>query len=200
MREWLLIAGFLFGVLGTQSGVALAQKKMDKVEEATSQDYANLNSVKEVIGILSRVEPNDVQDNSTVVFRVPYQTLDPKSAQGLANQDYQLQKLLVQQQNALAIKNPMKQLRKLQQIQTQINRLQQKALANLKVTQHYKEFELRSADKIEVRWQNPKTEFDDKGNPKEYTKDELKKLKGDDPNKVGYAGTFLTSPPGSTSR
>jgi hypothetical protein len=79
----------------------------------------------------------------------------------------------------------------LQQIQTQIDRLQQKALANLKVIQHYKEFELQPAGKFELRWQKPKTQFDDQGNVKEFTKEELQKMKGDDPNKVGYAGAFL---------
>jgi hypothetical protein len=191
MRRNLLIFGLVFGVLGAQPPNASAQKKKDNIEQATYEEYVNLNSVKEVTGIVSRVEPNDVQTSSTLVVRIPYQTLDPKNAQALSNQNAQMQRLLVQQQTALAIKDATKQLRKVQQLQDQINRLQQKSLANLKVIQHYKEFELQPADKLEIRWQKPKTEFDDQGNVKEYTKEELRKMKGDDPNKVGYAGAFL---------
>src|SRR5437660_11707615 len=159
MRKGLLIFGLVFGVLGAPPPDASAQKKKDKVEQATYQEYVSLNSVKEVIGIVSRVEPNDVQTSSSVALKIPYQTLDPKNAQALFSQNTQLQRLLLQQQNALAIKDATKQLRRLQQIQDQINRLQQKTLANFKVIQHYKEFELQPADKLEDRWQKPKTEF-----------------------------------------
>jgi hypothetical protein len=165
-------------------------KGKDKVEEATSQDYAQLNTMRNVIGLFTRVEANDAPTGTSLVMKLPYQTLDPKNAQGIASQNNRLQQLLAQQQQALAIQNPMQQLRKVQQLQNQINRLQQQMLAKLKYKTNYKEIELQPADKFEVRWQKPKVEFDNKGNVKEYTQEELKQLKGNDPDKVGYAGVL----------
>jgi hypothetical protein len=93
-------------------------------------------------------------------------------------------------QQAMSIKNTTQQAKKIQQLQNQLAKVQQKARAGLKFTTKYKEFELLPTDKFEVRWEKPKTDFDDLGNVKEYTKQELQILKGSDPNKVGYAGAL----------
>jgi len=196
MRKRIIVFGLVMGLLGALMPGARAQdekkkgKGKDKVEDASFQDYASLNTMKHVVGLFTRVEPNDVQTGTSLVFKVPYQSLDPKNAGALANQNNRLQVLLAQQQQAMAIQNPAQQQRKVQQLQNQINRLQQQILAKMKFKTGYKEFELQPTDKLEVRWQKPKVEYDDKGDVKEYTKDELKKLKGDDPNKVGYAGVL----------
>jgi hypothetical protein len=194
MLQRIFFVALMTGLLAAlpQSAGAQDQKKKgkDKVEEATFQDYAKLNTMRDVLALFTRVEVNDIQTGTSLVMKIPYQTLDPKNAQGITNQNNRLQRLLAQQQQAVSIQNPAKQLAKLQQLQTQINNLQQQMLAKLKFKTNYKEIELQPTDKFEVRWQKPKVEFDDKGNVKEYTKDELKKLKGNDPNKVGYAGVL----------
>jgi hypothetical protein len=192
MRSWLLTAGLLTGLVLALPESAPAQKKKDKFDDktapATPQDYATLNTAKEAVGLWTRVEAKDAAVGTSLTFKVPYQTADLKNANAAVNMNAQLQKLQAQQQQAMAITNPQKQAKKLQQIQNQMAKLQQRIQNNVKYTLRYKEFELLPTEKFEVRWQKPKTVFDDKGNVKEYTKEELKKLKGDDPNKVGYDG------------
>ncbi len=50
----------------------------------------------------------------------------------------------------------------------------------------YKDFDLDLSEKIVVRKMFLETEYDDKGNLKTYTKEELKELKGKDSTKPGY--------------
>jgi hypothetical protein len=185
-----LLTGLVVTLPDGARGQDQKKKGKDNVEQATAQDYEKLNTMRDAIALFTRVETNDDKTGKSLVLKLPYQIPDPKNAQNLAGQNARLQSLLAQQQQALTIQNPKQQLRKVQQLQTQINRLQQQILTKTKFQTKYKEIELLPTDKFEVRWQKPKVEFDNKGNVKEYTQEELKKLKGNDPNKVGYAGVL----------
>jgi serine/threonine protein kinase/Leucine-rich repeat (LRR) protein len=55
---------------------------------------------------------------------------------------------------------------------------------------------LRAAADVRVRTALPKPQFDDKGNPRLPTADELKEMKGPDPNVPGFASTFAALMPG----
>jgi len=56
-----------------------------------------------------------------------------------------------------------------------------------KVAHDYKDFDLPVADKVVVRKLNLGMEYDNEGNVKTFTKEEIAKLKGNDPKVPGYA-------------
>jgi hypothetical protein len=198
VRKWLLILGLILLAVWALPPDARSQQKpgdaKNKVEDATSDDYAQLNNLRDVVGTLTQID----QNTPTVSFKVSYQTVDPKNSNSLNTQQIRLQQLLAQQQQALTIKNPAQRQNRLAQLQAQINRAQQQSLANMKTIPHYKGYELLPTNKVEVRWQKPKTQYDDKGNVIEYTADQLRKLRGNDPNKVGYEGNFEDLAAGQT--
>jgi len=120
-----------------------------------------------------------------------------------ANYQNQINNLLAKQQQYL--QNPKKNQQKLLQIAGQIQNLQAKLLmqqmqqlmtmnrlfnqgagGNVKLASGYKEFTMETIDNFLVRRLNPPFEYDDKGNVKQFTKEELEKMKGKDKNLVGY--------------
>jgi hypothetical protein len=125
-----------------------------------------------------------------------------------ANYQSQINNLLAKQQTYMMKKNPAKYQQQIQQIAVQIQNLQMKllnlqtqqmmtmnrlfnqaaaaAVASTKLASGYKEFSMETVDNFLVRRLNPPFEYDDKGNIKKYTKEELDKMKGKDKNVVGY--------------
>ena len=120
-----------------------------------------------------------------------------------ANYQNQINNLLAKQQQYL--QNPKRNQQKLLQIAGQIQNLQAKLLmqqmqqlmtinrlfnqgagGNVKMASGYKEFTMETIDNFLVRRLNPPFEYDDKGNVKQFTKEELEKMKGKDKNLVGY--------------
>ncbi|MCI0639315.1 MAG: hypothetical protein L0Y72_03735 [Gemmataceae bacterium] len=53
-----------------------------------------------------------------------------------------------------------------------------------------KDFDFEVSDKVVVRKMGLFTEYDDKGNLKQYTSKEIAELRGSDPSKPGYAATY----------
>src|SRR5262245_56009207 len=97
-----------------------------------------------------------------------------------------LQKQLIQQQQQFFRTRPQDRGGIAQQIQnTQAEIL--KAQGNL-VRFKDQDVKLRAAENMKVRWNFPPPDYDDKGNLKKYTKEELKALK--DPGLPGYRGEF----------
>jgi hypothetical protein len=170
------------------------KKPVVKDTVASDQDYTQLT--KELVGKLSSVE------NSTkvIALKVDYQYLEPNPNANKANrglnqqQQRQQQQILRQQQQILKSKNPVQRL---QQMQNLVNNVQQQqvrgalALNNMfRVAKATKEFELQAQDNVKVRRLNLPTEYDDKGNIKEYTAEEKKALRGNDPKLPGYTATW----------
>lgn len=60
------------------------------------------------------------------------------------------------------------------------------AQGNLQVTSQKKTVEFHAGDDIIVRRLNLPSEYDDKGQPKKYSAEELRKLRGNKPNLPGY--------------
>ncbi|MFN4259944.1 MAG: hypothetical protein ACK4RK_11680, partial [Gemmataceae bacterium] len=54
----------------------------------------------------------------------------------------------------------------------------------------YKDFQVRIADDVKVRAMQPLETYDEKGNIKKYTSEELRELKGSDARLPGYAASF----------
>ena len=78
----------------------------------------------------------------------------------------------------------------MERMQAQALKLQLKEGGDYAVKKDYKEIDFHTADDVKVRLMNPPVQFDDKGNPKQYTKDELKAMKGKDSDLPGYETTL----------
>jgi hypothetical protein len=176
---------------------AVGQKKAagkPKAEEATEQDYTALRKMKDVNGTLLTFEV----DGKSLTLRYDYNTYEPLTPKGGNTQNQQYNALLRQQQalmrdyqNIMAARNPVQQQQRMQNYLVRLQQFQARAqqagfgqLAKLKTVAHYKEFDFDVAPDVKVARAKPPMEYDEKGNLKEYTKEELKKMR--DPDMPGY--------------
>lgn len=228
MTRILSLCGILLALAGSAPD-ALAQKKNKGLKggvKASPEEYLQIQNVKELVGKLA------YSDDKALTLRFEMQRMEPNPAfkpaafpkgGGTAGTDIQRKYNDIQRrQIELArAKNPLDRQRKLLQLQRDMQALQlaiakaAKGPATAKmpkdgpfrVVTETKDFDLDIADKLVVRWLNPPFEYDDKGNPKTYTKEELTKMRGPDPKLPGYMGKpddliagqtvklFLTPPP-----
>ncbi len=77
-----------------------------------------------------------------------------------------------------------------ERLQAQTLRLQLQGNTDYTIKKEFKDIDFHTADDVKVRIMTPPVQFDDKGNVKEYTKDELKALKGKDSDLPGYESTL----------
>ena len=77
-----------------------------------------------------------------------------------------------------------------ERLQAQTLRLQLQGNSDYTVKKEFKDIDFHTADDVKVRIMTPPVQYDDKGNIKEYTKDELKALKGKDSDLPGYESTL----------
>jgi len=116
----------------------------------------------------------------------------------IAQAQQRLQNARTQRQSQLALQ----QLQRLvQQAQAQAVQDQLTGRNNpYKVVTDYKDFNIELSGKVEFRVSNPSflagLQFDDMGNPKKFTAEELKELKGKE-NKPGYKATSTDVKPGA---
>ncbi len=124
----------------------------------------------------------------------------PRSTNPQMNNIIRDQVKITQLQNQIAsTNNAKKQAQYLAQLQTAMIKLQNDmTLAQLTPQQNpynvmtgTKDITFHTADEVKVRFSSPPAAFDEKGNVKKYTADELKELKGmgDDAKLPGYQGT-----------
>jgi hypothetical protein len=91
-------------------------------------------------------------------------------------------------------RNPREYAHRLQNLQNAVNRFQAQAIQQglkpqdnpFKTVADKKDIDFHAADGVKVRTENLPTKFDEKGDPKKYTSDELKELKGKDKDLPGY--------------
>jgi len=182
-------------------------QKKNKAEVATPEDYATVKKMKEISGVVTYFNPTE----NTVTLRVEYNTYEPVApkggAQAAANR--QMQTLLNQQQslnreyqNILRIKNPVQQQQRLAVYQARVQQLQLQMAAaqnpkiNLKAIGHAKEIEFDLLPDVKLARKSLPLEYDDKGQVKEYTEAEKKKLRS--PDLAGYKAKVEDLEPGQT--
>ncbi len=99
----------------------------------------------------------------------------------------------MQRQRQMMQRYAQMQRAQMQQYQRQVQQLVQRAKQNA-VTVTYqkasKDFELFVASNVVVRRASLPFEYDDKGNVKEYTKEEIAKLRGKDKSKPGFPAAY----------
>jgi hypothetical protein len=155
---------------------ALAADK-NKAEQATAQDYSSLAQSGPVIGKVTKVNPTD----KTLTLEMDVTVLK-NGARAVAHAVERQEHLARLEQELLRTVNPVQRARKAQQLAAEVEREQLRqanGAYNPQTQTHHKDFNLETTADAKVRLQDPPPQFDDKGNPKKYTPQELKDLKGD---------------------
>ncbi|HYT89806.1 MAG TPA: hypothetical protein VEL76_13945 [Gemmataceae bacterium] len=161
---------------------AVGDGKTDKTEPAKKDDKKDKDEPpkeKLVYGVhftgkLTQLAPEGQKDFTVQVVRKV-----PELNQGSVNRLQDLQRQLVQQQQAYAAARNLQQrqqaVQKVQEIQGQMAQAQREMYKYKDVTDDHK---LRAAENIKVRSYTPPLDYDEKGNVKKYTAEELKALRG----------------------
>ena len=135
-------------------------------------------------------------------LRIEYQTLElkpgyrpPRNAnrqvQNLINQQSKLAQLQMKAQTA---RTPKQYASYMRQIQQQTANLQNQALrlsaqpqqSPFRLVQRHQDVEMEMAVDVKIRTDFLPVAYDDMGDPKKYTKEEIKELKGPNPKERGY--------------
>jgi hypothetical protein len=156
-----------------------SSKKGTKKGKAEHKEKFPYNPRLFFVGKLTQMDANSANDFSV-------QTKLPEPNPDGINRMNQLQLQLVQQQQQFL------QANNFQGKQNAANAIQRTQLAIAQAEPNlirYKDVDvrLRGAENMQVRWANPPPDYDDKGNLKKYTKDELKALRGTE-GLPGYKG------------
>jgi hypothetical protein len=139
-------------------------------------------------GILRRVPGTD--RIFTVTVTVPQVTVNP-NVPATVNVQRHINAVLQIQQQMRRSRNPAAQLH---QLQSAVNRLQVEAAkaqaSSIRVTTVTHNIDFQAADDVKVRTMHAPEVFDDKGKVRKHTAEELKQLKGKDPNLAGYESSL----------
>ncbi len=175
--------------LGLILPAAAADKKKDATKDAlnaaTAQDYKALGGT-----LVGKVD--SVSADQSLILRVEYEVAVPNpNYKGPRNPAV----------HPITAKTPQELARQLQQQALRLQKEEAQYLKNaFKIEIEHKDYEFKSSEKVLVRLQDLPNEFDDKGNPKKYTAEERKELKGPDPKQPGYAADFGKLKVGQTVR
>jgi hypothetical protein len=195
MRRLFVCFGLLavLPVLWPSEAAGQKQKKnTPKLEDTTDEDYAYVRKLKDISGTLTAFDP----EAKTLTLRVEYQTYEPipLKPNSRAGQQYNTllrtqQRLMNDYNQILRSRNMAQQQQRMQRWMLDYQRFQQQAAqlgvqAQYKTVAHQKELDFDVAAEVKVARSKPPMEYDDKGNIKEYTKEELKKMR--DPDMPGY--------------
>jgi len=200
----LLMATFLCVEMPAQ-GADKDKKKDKKAEPAPTTDADKLPA-GDFSGKLKSVPGSD----GTFLVGVEYQHLELKNPNALAHfqkANPHLNNLVRDQQhiaqtqaqlaNARTPQQSAQYLQKLQQEMAQLQNHQVQALLKPQGNQQSpyvmktetKDITFHAAEDLKVRFTSPPSAFDEKGNAKKYTPEELKELKGKDTKLPGYEGS-----------
>jgi hypothetical protein len=191
MRRLFICFGLLAALPLLWPAEAVGQKKnAPKLETTTDQDYAAVRKLKEITGVLTELDP----EAKTLTLRVEYFTYEPlpMKANNQQNQQYnnlvrQQQRLMNEYQSIMNARNPAQQQQRMARFQRdyqnfvmQAQRLGVAMQPKFKTVPHAKEVEFDLSPELKVARAKPPMQYDDKGNVKEYTKEELKKMRSAD--------------------
>jgi len=148
---------------------APAAKDKDQAPPAAAKD--KLIRLGSVAGVVQGTPGED----GLLKIKVTIRYLQP-NVQAQANLLQQEQQLIARQQAAMTIRNPIQRQQQLIGIYQSALSMGQTRLFNVKEIK--KDVEFETGDDTKYRTADAPVAFDDKGNPKIYTKAELKELKG----------------------
>ena len=185
-------AGISAGSLGLLATVmclsAFSQdaKKGDKDDKVHKVDIKNVQA--------SSLDGRVVltPSGNSIVIQIPYQQVESSKNNGNGNNNNRTNSKPRGGSSSGA--NRAQQIQK-QQIQAQIQQLR-----SMRVVTHWNEVEIPVTEKTKFRFNQPSQAFDDKGNVKRYTSEELKALKGVDSKLPGYEAKTSEIEPGHLVR
>jgi hypothetical protein len=197
MARMLGLTSLVLGLLAFGTADVAAQKKKQVTPEiATDQDYKLLQSIKDMTGKLTSI------NTMSITFRLDIPHLEPnpkyRPPKGNNSQYDPMYNIYRLQARALAIRNPVLRQIRMQELMATLQREQYLQLMRTAaatgnpnnqpfvLAHQYKDFDLELAEKVVFRKMSLEPQYDDKGNIKEYTKEEKDKLRGKDTSKPGY--------------
>jgi hypothetical protein len=208
--------GLLFGFLAVPSADLLAQKDKKKMDAPPAIDSAKLTG--EFIGTLKSTPGTDrlfiVSVETKKLVPTGKKTTPYRGNNANVNRIIQLQNRIAQDQSRLqSAKNPQQVrqyyqnlIRDQQQLQAAIIQLSNNLTLSGGIPPGYKidttkqDVEFQASETVQVRTMVLPEQFDDKGNVKKYTKEELAELKGKDKKAVGYESSLEKLEPGMKVR
>jgi hypothetical protein len=253
-KRLLIVAGIAAVLLPAMPSASVAQKGGAKNKPAaknrpvagTAAEYGQLAQLREAVGRLAYVDSSAGKVTLNIDYPQPVTNKNAKrkggskpggnyrpsysagrsSANAGANLEQQRLNLVLQEEQALAIRDPAQRARRLaevagemEQLQAQAITAQVRAMANMERVQLQtavnqgravataqkralqkppnrlagvttKQFELYTAANVVIRRLNPPFEYDDKGYPRKFSKDELAALRGRNASVPGYAARY----------
>jgi hypothetical protein len=148
--------------------------------QASEQDYNALAQAGQVIGKVKGISPTDKSFTLEIDTNV---LLAGNGNRTVMHNLEQQEHFLRLEQDIARTRNLVDRAAKIQRLNAEVERarLQEQARgANPgQTTTVHKSFNLDSTTDAKVRRQDPPAQYDEKGNPKQYTQQELKQLKGD---------------------
>ncbi|MBV9123412.1 MAG: hypothetical protein JO112_08655 [Planctomycetes bacterium] len=170
--------------------------------EAQAADYQALEQLVQVEGKLLAVP-----DDENLTLEVAYQSLLPqnnrkgenaKQMEQLLREEQQLQR---EQEQILTTTNPRQRQRRLEDLSRRMQRLEtRRQQIHLRATTEHIDFDLPARAEVKVRTLDLPPKYDDKGNPSNYTPQELKDRKGSNPKLPGYESLWDNLQPGQMVR
>jgi hypothetical protein len=140
------------------------------------------------LGAVTGVIQSFGESNRELVLRYSYHYLeaDPNAQARLVRQQ---QQILQRQTSILRIANPAQRQRQLAALQGEVANLMRTQGQLFKVKEVSGNLKVTLAEDAKIRTVAPPEEYDDKGNLKRHTAEELKKLRASDPG-PGYPASF----------
>jgi hypothetical protein len=166
----------LLGALLTFPIQAQAPGALDKGPAAPTTE--KMVKAGQVTGVVKTVS------ESTKSIRIQIETVTRKLNPGALNSMQQAKRELLRAQYN---RNPASRARAILRAQQKLAKAQRDLY---KLERHSQEIEINAADDVVVRRMNPPQQFDDKGQIKQLTREEKRKLKGPNPRLPGYMATF----------
>ena len=205
MKQGWRVGVGVFALLLVMSGECLGQGKDKKkpgpneADKATPEEYKQIAKAKELEGKVGAVDAGVGSLNFQLDF--PQMAPNPNFKPGQPNSQ---QKLYQQQVQIMSNPNPAVRQQKMMQLVAQYQKQQQLAASGkggnnndpYKVVHHYKDFDLQLGEKVIVRKLNLGVEYDGEGNVIQRTKEDIAKLRGNDPKVPGYAAKVEDLKPG----
>jgi hypothetical protein len=163
-----------------------AEKKKDDKSEKEDEKEPPPNVFKgkwKTVGGLVGILKKQGADTLTLTVEYPDVQVNQKALNNANNQANRQMQNMQRQLNSLNnIRNPTQKMARMQQIMMQMQMQQMQAAGRAgqayKMVTKKKDMDVTLAHEYMVRVKNPPEEFDDKGNKKKYTAEELRKLKG----------------------
>jgi hypothetical protein len=190
---------FLLSILGVVAATNAAPPKK------TPPTQASLDADKLAPGTFNGTVVSIPNPDRIFTVEVVYQKVQLKPGQNLgrANQNLQRQyNHIMQLQNQMMRPpgrghNPMKTMQQLQNAMVQFqNNLAQTQSNMFQVVNAKQKVDFQVEETVKVRVKELPEQFDDKGNIKQYTREELAELKGKDKNLPGYESSIDSLKPG----